>query len=119
MFPSKCYYSCGKLTFDQMSQIQDLSRTTDSNSQAGIEVVPDTGPEIAPQPDANRYYTGSEASHGLADTPDPPLHPSIGTRGPQRALWALAVITVLCVAVALGAGLGAGLAIHYKSHEST
>lgn len=87
---------------------------------SGLEVTPDTGPQIIPQPDADLYYNGPEESH--EHTPDqlhhlnPPSLRSPGNKRSHKVVWALAVITSLCIAGALGAGLGAGLAVHRKSN---
>lgn len=86
--------------------------------QSGMEVVSDTGPQIPPTPDAKKYYAGPEKSHDHApNEPILPLLPSTGNHSPHKAFWTFAVITVLCMAVASGAGLGAGLATHRKSNS--
>ena len=83
----------------------------------------DTGLQVTPQPDTDIYYAGPEDAHDRsADQPDLPPLQFIGKQGPHKALSirkesprkvfrTLAMITVLFVAVALDAGLGAGLPI--------
>lgn len=83
-----------------------MSTTSDS----GMEVVPDTGPQVASQPYADKYCEKAEESGHLSSHERKP--------SPLRGCWTLAVFTVLCIAVALGAGLGAGLAIHRKSNPT-
>lgn len=80
-----------------------------------MEVVTDTGPQVAPRPDADNYYTEPEEPHSCpSEQPNPPILQSVGSHGKHKALWTLGIITVLCTAVALGAGLGVGLANHHE-----
>lgn len=76
---------------------------------SGLEVTPHNGLEIQAQPDENKYYTGSsEANEHVLSQPE--THPGSKQTSRKKASWALAVITVLCLAVALGVGLEKGLA---------
>ena len=82
-----------------------------------MEVVCDTGPQIIPQPNPEKYFVGLENSDDSSFyQPSPPHAPSTEKQGLHKYLWAVAVITVLCTTAALGAGLGVGLANHGKSN---
>ena len=83
-----------------------------STSHSEIQVLPGTGPQVVSQPYANKYCD-------RAEEPGQPSPPHERRPRPPRGCWTLAVFTVLCMAVALGAGLGAGLAIHRKSNPTT
>lgn len=83
---------------------------------SGLEVTPNTGPEVQAQPDANKYFIKAE------EPEDYPLARPIQSglsdpRSPnwRKTFWALALIAVLCLAVAIGAGLGVGLAARHRS----
>ena len=81
-------------------------------SHSGLEVTPFNGLEIQAQPDENKYYTGSsevsEANERVLSQPG--NHPVSKKTSRKKASWVLAVITVLCIALALGVGLDKGLA---------
>ena len=83
-----------------------------TTSHSDIQVLPGIGPQVASQPYADHYCDRAEES-GHQPSPPPERKPS-----PPRGYWTLAVFTVLCMAVALGAGVGAGLAIHRKSNPT-
>ena len=72
------------------------------------------GLQVAPQPDENKYYMGGGGSdHPLFIPPDQSNRSQAKSLGRIRAIWVLAVITALGLAVAVGAGPGVGL------HKST
>ena len=85
-----------------------------------MEVWSDTGLHVAPQRYADKYCDRvQESGHLSSGQPSPPQVQLDRKSSPSKAYWALAVFTVLCMAVALGAGLGAGLALHRKPNSST
>lgn len=92
-----------------------MNRTAES----GLEIKPATEPEVAPQPNEYMYYTGGGAmTHTVSDQPnqfDQSHQPQAMGQGRSRAVWVLGIIAVLCLTVAVGAGLGAGLAAQHKS----
>ena len=77
----------------------------------GLEVSPSTGLEVAPQPDGNMYYIGGGVSN---DTVLDHLDRSRLSQARRMAKFVpiriLAGIAVICFAVALGTGIGAGVA---------
>lgn len=97
-----------------------MDRTGDS----GLEVKPSTDPQVAAQPDENKYYTGSErsnhpisynSSHPTFEQPNQSNDQSqVKSQGLVKAIGVLIIIVVLLLAVALGAGLGVGLSAQHK-----
>lgn len=97
-----------------------MDRTGDS----GLEVKPAIDPQVAAQPDYNKYYIGSErlnhhisykSSHPAFEQPDQSNDQSeVKSQGLVKAIGVLIIIVVLLLAVALGAGLGAGLSAQHK-----
>lgn len=92
----------------------------ENTSHYGLEVQSHEGPEILPQPDANKYFIGQEElkdhTIGQRDRPSPSFSRH---HVPKKALWAFAVISVMCLAIGLGAGLGVGLATQQRRKEAT
>lgn len=86
--------------------------------QPGLEVTPHNDPEIVAQPDENKYCTTASDSNKIwLSHADEKIHP-ISKISQNKAFRALAVIAILCLAAAIGAGLGAGLATKHKSSTS-
>ena len=84
----------------------------------GMEVLPDTGPQVAYH-NADKYFDRAEGSSHVSSSQPSSSQAQLNRKpSPHKACWALAVVTVLCMTVALGAGLGAGLAIHRKSNPT-
>ena len=78
----------------------------------GPEVSPSTCLEVSPQPDENMYYIGGGVSKDIVlDHLDRASLSQAGGLARFKPIWTLAGITVICLAVALGTGLGAGVAI--------
>lgn len=100
-------------------QIKASNPEMDRTPESGLEVKPSTSPEVAPQPDKNKYYVGGGApSHSISDQLNLPNKRQAKSQGQLGAFWILAVIAVVCLAVGLGAGIGAGLAAQRKSSFS-
>ena len=110
-----------------------MNRTVES----GLEVKLPMSPEVATQPDGNKYYAEADSGHlnsapqyqskqsgsyypgaGASNYPvfAQPSRSNPGAKhiSQHKAFWALAVFTVVCLAVALGVGLGVGLAAQHK-----
>lgn len=87
--------------------------------ESGLEVNPHAGPEVAPQPYEEKYYTGGGATNdGVPRQSDQSGGTQVKSQGQSRVVWALAVIATILLATAIGAGLGAGLAAKHKSSSS-
>ena len=110
-------------------------------AESGLEVRLPMNPEVAAQPDGNKYfaeadsgrfnsipqkqsnqsysyYTGVGAPNYPAFTQPDQSNPGAKNISRHRAFWALAVFTVVCLAVALGVGLGVGLTAQHKSSST-
>lgn len=91
--------------------------TMDRAVRSEIELNVASGLQVVPQPDENMYYLkGGESDHHVLVQQDQSIQSSAKSQGRPRAIWVLAGIAALLLAVALGARLGAGLA---KQHGST
>ena len=90
----------------------------DRAAESGLEMAPSTRPEVVPQPNGHMYYMGGGApNETLFNQPnqsDQFYQSQAKIPGRSRAIWVLAGIAVVCLAVAIGAGLGAGLAARHK-----
>ena len=92
----------------------------------GLEIAPSTSPQVAAQPDENKYYIGPESWNRLAsgqlvhsdfDRPNPSIDQSqVKSRSLVKVIGVL--IAVLLLAVALGVGLGEGLSAQHKQKLS-
>ena len=92
----------------------------------GLEALPSTSPQVAAQPDENKYYIGSERwnfhdsdqfGHTNSDWPNQSNEkPQLKSQSLVKVIVFL--IAVLLLAVALGVGLGVGLSAQHK-HKST
>lgn len=86
---------------------------------SGLEVAPCTDPEVTAQPDANKYCVKAvERKEYSFDRPVQSGRSDAKNQSWSKAFWVLALIAVLCLAVALGAGLGVGLAAQHRSTPS-
>ena len=92
----------------------------------GLETLPSTSPEVAAQPDENKYYIGSERwdfpNSGQFGHPNSDW-PNQSNEKPQSKSQSLVkikvfLIAVFLLAVALGVGLGVGLSAQHK-HKLT
>lgn len=101
-------------------------------AESGLEVELARGPEILTQPYAEKYPTPttnseptttsqpySSSSHNIDDTSIPSHRNRKRQGGFNKKVWILAMMVgfILCLAVAVGAGLGAGLAA--QRHKSS
>ena len=84
-------------------------------AQSGLEVAPHKGPEVVTQPDEAKYFVDSSQPSEIA-LGQP--HNTTSKIQRNKALWALAVIGIVCLATALGAGLGVGRANKHVSNTS-
>ena len=92
--------------------------------EPGLEVEPSTSPQVAAQPDTNKYCIGSENfNHPISDQSNHPTfdHPNqsynqihVKSQGFVRAVGFLIIIVVLLLAVALSVGLGVGLSAQHR-----
>ena len=87
-------------------------------AQSGLEVAPHTGPEVVDQPDEAKYFLGSSQPSEIALGQSHRLIDTTSNNQRNKALWALAVIGVVCLAAALGTGLGVGRANKHVSITS-
>ncbi|KAM0794268.1 hypothetical protein BDR22DRAFT_923645 [Usnea florida] len=88
-------------------------------AQSGLEVAPHRGPEVVPQSDeANYFISSSQPSETSLGRPHRVINTSSKIQR-NKALWALAVIGFVCLAAALGAGLGVGRADKHVSIASS
>ena len=94
----------------------------------GLEVAPSTIPQVAAQPDENKYYVGSErwnrpnsdqSGHSDFDRPNQSTDQSkVKSQSLVKNIGVLIIIVVLLLAVALGVGLGVGLSAQHKQKSS-
>ena len=115
-------------------------QTVERRHESGLEVQLPTDPEVAAQPYQSKYYIGDGGSNHIQS--DPPAHQNqayhhnMGDRGSKQpifnpgnqsgrqrqtrilsrssAVWMLAVVTAVCLIVAMGAGLGKGLSAQHR-----
>ena len=113
-------------------------------AESGLEVKLSTSPKVAAQPYEDKYYIGDEGSHYfdqnrrarseqannsgtrvrasnhpvVGETDKSSENPQTKSRGRARAIRGFALLAVVCLAVALGAGVGAGLAAQHKPNIS-
>ena len=93
--------------------------TMDRASESGLEIEIATGPEIAIQPYPGKYNTISgSASQPYSSHTDTSVQPLRKSQSRFKNGWILAIIGFICLAVAIGAGLGTGLAAQHKSSPS-
>ena len=87
-------------------------------AQSGLEVALYHGLEVVPQSNVDMCFVGSSQPNEIAlGQPDKSIN-TVSKIKRNKALWALAVIAIVCLAAALGAGLGAGLANRHVSIKS-
>ena len=89
----------------------------DRTATPGLEIVPSTSPQVAPQPDENKYYVESERwNHPDLDQSNHQFQ--VKRKGLVKAIGALVMIVVLLLAAVLGVGLGVGLSAQHKQRSS-
>ena len=87
--------------------------------QSGLEVAPGNDPEIIAQPDANKYFINAERPKTFAsDTFLQSSPPDARSREVRELFFLLALFAILSLVVAVGAGLGVGLAARHKPAPS-
>ena len=87
--------------------------------ESGLEVAPGNDPETVGQPDANKYFIQAEQPTDFASNTS--LHsgrPDAKSGNWRKIYVLLAVFAIFSLAVAMGAGLGLGLAAQHKSAPS-
>ena len=85
----------------------------------GLEVAPPTCLEVSPQPHENKYYVpGGVSGNTVVDRIDRSGLPQAGSVAKFKPTRTLVGIGVICLAAALGTGLGAGVAIRSSSRPS-
>ena len=91
----------------------------DRVAEPGLEVELATSPEIITQPYTEKYNTTSgPTSQSYSSPTDTSVQSHRKTQSRFKNVWILAMIGFICLAVAIGAGLGAGLAAQHKSSSS-
>lgn len=82
--------------------------------ETGLEVARCPGLEIA-QPDADKYFIKTEEAKICSfDHPMQSGDLDARSQGWRKAFWVLALVAILCLAVALSVGLGVGLAAQHR-----
>ena len=94
----------------------------------GLELAPSTNPQLAAEPDEDKYYIGSErwnrpepdqSHHSDFDRPNQSNDQSqVKSQSHVKVVGLLIIIVVLLLAVALGVGLGVGLSAQHKEKSS-
>ena len=91
----------------------------DRAAGSGLEVEPASSPENFIQPYTEQHYITSAASSHPTSSNSCACDQSHGkSQSRFKTVWILSVIAFICLAVAVGAGLGAGLAAQHKSSSS-
>ena len=91
----------------------------DRAAGSGLEIEPTTSPEVAIQPYTDKHYvTGGAPNHPISSHLDTSDQTTEKVQGRFKTVWILSVIAFICLAVAIGAGLGAGLAARHTSSSS-
>ena len=92
----------------------------------GLEIAPSTSPQVAPQPDENKYYIGPEIWNrtdsdqlGRSDL-DQPSQSKNQSQGKSQSHVKVIVVLIVAfsLAVALAVGLGVGLSAQHKQKSS-
>ena len=106
------------------AQLISMDRTV----MPGLEVAPSTSPQVAAQPDENKYYIGSERwnrpdsdQSGHSDfiqSNQSNDRSQVKSQSLIKIIGVLIIIVVLLLAVALGVGLGIGLSAQHKQKSS-
>lgn len=90
----------------------------DGGIESGLELKPLTGLEVGPQPN-DKYCIGVGGSnHPVPNQPDQSDQSHAKSGGRSRAVWMLAVILVIFLAIASGVGLGEALKFKHRSNSS-
>ena len=86
---------------------------------SGLEVEISTSPEVIIQPYTEKYcITSGASSHPISSHSNTSDQSHRKSQSRYKTVWVLAIIGFICLAVAIGAGLGAGLAAQHKSSSS-
>ena len=91
----------------------------DRAAESGLEVELATGPEVVVQPYTEKYITTSGATSRPYSSPtDTSVQSHRKSQSRFKNVLILVIVGFICLAVAIGAGLGAGLADQHKSSSS-
>ena len=89
----------------------------DRAAGSGLEIEPTTNLEVAIQPYIEKHYiTGGAPNHSISSHLDTSNQSYGKVQSRFKTMWILAVIAFICLAIAIGAGLGVGL--QHKSSTS-
>ena len=93
--------------------------TMDRTAEFGLEVEIAAGPEVVVQPYTKKYNTTSgSTTQPYSSHTDTSVHSHRKSQSHIKNVRILAIIGFICLAVAIGAGLGVGLAAQHKSSSS-
>ena len=91
----------------------------DRAAESGLEVQLAMSPEIVNQPYPEKYNIASEAtSQPYSSHINTSIQSHRKSQSRFNNVWILVMIGFICLAVAVGAGLGAGLAAQHRSSSS-
>ena len=97
---------------DCLSQCLDFE--VSEMAESGLEVRLGTSPQVAPQPDANLYWVSGGSNQAVVEQSAQPDEPQVKSQDRFRARYLLAIITIVCLALAFGVGFGVGLPAKHK-----
>ena len=94
----------------------------DRATESDLQVMPHASPEVVPQLYRDMFYVGggvtNETASALQKQSDQSDTTEVKSQGKLKVTRMLAILAVLLLAAAIGAGLGAGLAVKHDSRPS-
>ena len=91
----------------------------DRAAESGLEVEPVTSLETVIQPYTEKHYiTSATSSQPISSHSDTFVKSHRKGQSHFKTILILSVVAFICLAVAIGAGLGVGLAAQHKSSSS-